>query len=529
VIEQSERLTAAIAEEARADLRGELDADVLDRAREHLLGSFDSEWGGFGAAPKFPHSGDLRLLLREQQRTGDARARQAALFTLERMLRGGIYDQLGGGFHRYSTDEKWCIPHFEKMLYDNALLVPAYLEAYLVTREPEFARAARESCDWALREMAMPEGGFASAQDADSEGEEGRYFVWSPDELEDVLGREPGRMMAAYFDVTPPGNFENGKSALWRPRGDAEVAAELGLSIDVLERMVGTARVELLAARDQRVKPLTDDKVLASWNGLMVSALALAFQVLGDRRYLSAAQRAARYVLTAMRKPDGRLHATARAGRAHIDACLDDYVFMVQCLIDLYESDFDPTWLREALALCDVVETRFADREHGGYFTTGDGHEELIARTKTVHDGALPSGTGVQALNLLRLAALTGRTGLEQRARAAFEGQAALVNRHPRLFSHLLLALDFTVQEPNEVVISGELGNPSTEALLAAARRVFAPQRVVALAPPGADEALLPLLRGRIADGPAKAYVCRHHTCAAPVSDPEALERALDA
>jgi uncharacterized protein YyaL (SSP411 family) len=527
VIEQAERLTAVIAEEAAADLRGELQPDVSARARQQLLTSFDREWGGFGAAPKFPHSGDIRLLLRAHQRALDLQALHAAVFTLERMARGGIYDQLGGGFHRYSTDDKWCIPHFEKMLYDNALLVPAYLEAYLLTQDRELARVARESCDWALREMHTPEGGFASAQDADSEGEEGRFFVWTPDELEDVLGRELGRTTAAYFDVTARGNFENGASALWRPRADADVARELGTSEDELARVIADARARLRVAREQRPKPLTDDKVLASWNGLMLSALAAAYQVLRERRYLQAAQAAARYVLTGMRRPDGGLFATARGGRAHIDGCLDDYVFLIQGLIDLYESDFDTSWVREALALCEIVQARFADRERGGYFTTEGGQPGLIARTKTIHDGALPSGTGVHALNLLRLAHLTGQSELETTARGVIDAQAALVNRHPRLFAHLLIAVDFAAQEPREVVISGEPGDPRTDALLEAVRGTFVPQRVVALARASADAAFLPLLHGREPRGVPAAYVCRRQVCTAPVHTAEALARAL--
>jgi uncharacterized protein len=529
VIDQAERLTALIAAEARADLRGELEADVLERASEQLLESFDREWGGFGAAPKFPHSGDVRLLLRAQQRTGDARLRHAATFTLARMAGGGFYDQLGGGFHRYSTDERWCIPHFEKMLYDNALLIPAYLEGYLVTGDGELARVARESCEWALREMRTSEGGFASAQDADSEGEEGRFFVWTPDELEEELGRELGRAASAYFDVTPEGNFESGTSALWRPRPAAEVAAELGTSEQELARAMAGAREKLLAARARRPRPLTDDKVLASWNGLMLSALACAHQTLHEPRYLQAAQDAARYVLTGMRKPDGGLFATARNGRAHVDGCLDDYVFMIQGLIDLYQADFDAGWLREALALCAIVETRFGDREHGGYFTTGESQDNLIARTKTIHDGALPAGTGVQALNLIRLARLTFRGELQDAAREVVRAQAALVNRHPRLFAHLLMAVDFLVQEPLEIVISGEPDDAATRSLLAAVRSEFLPQRVVALAGPSAsvDAALMPLLEGRAPHGAAKAYVCRHGTCAAPVETAEALVNAL--
>ena len=275
---------------------------------------------------------------------------------------------------------------------------------------------------------------------------------------------------------------------------------------------------------------MTDDKVLAAWNGLMIGAMALAYQTLEDPRYLQAAKRAARYVLTGMRQPDGRLFATARDGRAQHNACLDDYVFVIAGLIDLYESDFDPSWLREALQLTDIVETRFADRTRGGYCTTGEGHEALIARTKNVHDGALPSGTGVQALNLLRLSELCGNTQLADKARAVIAAQGALVNRHPRVFSQLLLAVDFLDSGPREIVIGGEANDVRVDELVRAVRRVFLPQRVVARAHTGADVALLPLLAGRTAspDG-AKAYVCRNFTCDMPLTEPDDVARALGA
>jgi len=539
VVDQAQQLTAFVSEEARADLRGALLPDLLERAGKSLLRSWDRTWGGFGGAPKFPHSGELRALLRLHARGQGAggspegehdQALACATHTLERMARGGLYDQLGGGFHRYSTDVEFRIPHFEKMLYDNALLVVAYLEAHLVTRREDFARIARESCDWALREMRTPEGAFASAQDADSEGEEGRFFVWTPDELEDLLGRERGRRAAAYFDVTPQGNFENGQSALWRPRDVQTVADELGLSVDALEREMAEVKKVLLAAREQRVHPMTDDKVLVSWNGLMISALALAYQVLDEPRYLDAARDAARYLLDGLRTPDGGLFATARGGRAHHDACLDDYAFLVQALLDLYESDFDLRWLREARVLGERVQARFRDTELGGYFTTGEGHEALITRVKSVHDGALPAGSAVQMLNLLRLGELSGDSAHAQEADEIAGSLAALANRQPRAFAHLLLALDFAAREPRQVVISGALDDAAAQALLRALRTTFRPQRVVAFAGSDAEShaAELPLLAGRAPDARgALAYVCRQQTCLMPTQSPADLSRSL--
>ncbi len=528
VVAQARELTEAILAESRADARGELGVEVLDASVAQAKASFDPEWGGFGRAPKFPHAGDLRLMLRHHLRTGDAQVRDISLVTLERMARGGIYDQLGGGFHRYSTDREWRVPHFEKMLYDNAQLASAYLEAYVATRDPRYAEIARGTCDWVLAEMQTEAGGFASAQDADSEGEEGRFFVWTHDELTHVLGAELAAPVAAYFDVTGEGNFEHGKNVLWIPEPAAAVAARLGLSEQQLTAAVARAKPLLLQARAARVRPHTDDKVLTSWNGLMAGALAQAYQVLEEPRYLEAAERSMRYVLEQMRQPDGRLYATARLGRVQHNAGLDDYAFVIAALLDLYESSFDERWLRDAYALCQIVEQQFDDADSGGYFTTGVDHERLLARLQSVHDGALPSGLGVHALNLLRIAALgsaatDGGSPPADRAAKAMAARAALAKRHPQAFSQLLIALDFALAPPRQVVVSGE-----TEALAAAmlrrVRQSERPQRVVVRARSGTDLSLIPLAADKPAGpGGARAYVCLDFVCRAPVDDPEQL------
>jgi len=530
------RMREHLAKESQIETAGEVSPDVLELSRTMLASNFDSLWGGFGGAPKFPHAMDLRILLRHHARTGDPGDLAMATLTLDRMAEGGIYDQLGGGFHRYSTDEKWLIPHFEKMLYDNALLVPAYLEAFQITGDVDYARVARECCDWALREMTTAEGAFASAQDADSEGEEGRFFAWTPEEIRAVLGPKLGGQACEWFGVSDEGNFEHGKSALWRHESAQGVASRLGLALSVLESSMAEARARLFAARGKRVRPATDDKVLAAWNGLMISALAQTSQVQGDPRYVAAARRAMDYVLEHMRQPGGALFATARHGRAHLNAYLDDYAFVIQGLLDLYETDFDQRWIREALALAAIVRERFTDRRHGGYFTTSDDHEQLIVRLKSPHDGALPSGSGVQALNLLRLAELTGRRDVADEAGSAIRSLALLVNRFPAGFSQLLCAVDFLAAGPREIVIAGAPGERSTEALLAAVRAGFLPQKVVALAHSGADTDLMPLLSGRDAPdnpgapgGRARAYVCRNYACAAPLDAPAELARQLGA
>jgi uncharacterized protein len=530
VVEQAQQLAAAIAEEGRADTRAALPSDLLDVSVAQFKQRFDAQWGGFGGAPKFPHAGDVRLCLRHALRTGDAQCLHMATRSLDAMADGGMHDQLGGGFHRYSTDREWRVPHFEKMLYDNAQLIVAYLEAFTFTKQARYADVARAACEWALREMQAPEGGFASAQDADSEGEEGRFFVWTRAQLDEVLGAELARSVASYFDVTERGNFEHGKSVLWTPRPAAAVAQALGVPLEQLNAEIAAARPKLLAAREQRVRPNTDDKVLTGWNGLVASALAQAYQVLGEPRYLTAAERCIDFVLGPLRQPDGRLFGTARAGRAHVNAGLDDYAFVIQALCDLYESTFEQRRLQSALELTELVEARFADAAHGGYFTTGEGHEALIARLKSTHDGALPSGAAVHAHNLQRLAALTGQSQLRARADAALSSLGALAVRFPQAFAHLLIALDFVRGSTREIVLAGERGEPSLEALLACVRASFRPQRVVALAHPGADSTLLPLLADKSAGATgARAYVCEDFRCLAPVDTVSALAAQLSA
>ncbi|MFT4541484.1 MAG: hypothetical protein ACI841_002384 [Planctomycetota bacterium] len=527
VTTQATRLAESIAKEAKQDWRAPVEASVLDRSLDSLRENFDSTWGGFGMAPKFPHAMDLRLMLRHYDRIKASDALLIATLSLNRMADGGVYDQLGGGFHRYSTDEKWLIPHFEKMLYDNALLIPVYLEAHLLTGEERFARIARESCEWILREMITAEGAFASTQDADSEGEEGKFFAWTPRELQDVLGKKVGRQAAEFYGVTPEGNFEHGTSALWRPDSASEVARVMKIDEATLLASMEEARKKLFAAREERVHPGWDDKVLTAWNGLAISAMAQSYQVLEDERFLAAAQRAARFISTVMRRDDGRLYATSRAGRPQHEACLDDYVFFIQGLIDLYESDFDQAWLRLAKELSELVEQNFRDETNDGYFTTGNQHEQLIARMKNPHDGALPSGNGVHAMNLLRLAELLGEAEQTRRADRVMRSQGKMLGRYPAAFSQMMLAVDWQAASPREVVIAGELNAADTKALLRSLRTTYAPARVVALNDSRADADWMPLLQDRAAGGTALAYVCRNYACQAPVADGEALIAAL--
>ena len=527
VLDQGSKLANYMRELAGAPGESTISKTVLDSSLIWMQGSFDPVWGGFGQAPKFPHSMDLRLGLRHWKRTGDRAVLKMITSTLDRMAEGGIYDQIGGGFARYSTDLKWLIPHFEKMLYDNALLVPVYLDAYLITGEQRYARVARETCDWVLREMSTDAGGFASSLDADSEGEEGLFYVWDEAELQAALGAEKGTWAAAWFGVTAEGNFEGGKSALWRHETPADVADGLGVEQAALEAAMGLSRGLLYEAREARIHPARDDKVLAAWNGMMISAFAQAYQVLGDERYLTAARGSANYILKGMRQEDGRLFATARNGKAHLNGYLDDYAFVSAGLIDLYESDFDPMWIREALALNKIVEAEF-QTEDGGFYNTGDSHEVLLVRMRSSRDGAIPSGLAIQTMNLLRLSELTGSPELAKAAEVALSSSGKEINQIPQAYSQLLLALDTLRARPFEVVIAGELGDESTTAMIEAIRSTYLPQRVVALVDKRADLTLMPVLSGKATEGVARAFVCRNFTCQSPTEDVAEMLKLLE-
>jgi len=526
------KLREELEQESRAARPAPLAADVLDRSLAALQQSFDPTHGGFGGGPKFPHAVDLRLCLRHAWRLGPeagASALAIAERSLEAMARGGLQDHLAGGFHRYCVDERWLVPHFEKMLYDSALLVPAYLEGAQVTGRQDLAQVARGACNWMVAELRLPEGGFASSLDADTDGEEGLTYTWTPDDLAEVLGAERGYQAQEWFGVDDDGHLEDGRSVLHRPRSPEDVAAQVGVTLAVLQEAMEAATRALRIARRRRPSPTRDDKVLASWNGLAVSALAQAHQALDAPELLSAAQGAASFVLDALRAPDGDLLACWRAGQARHRAGLEAYAYLLQGLLDLYEADFDAGWLRRALELAEQVEERFGDPEDGGYYLTPPGRTDLLVRSKGALDGALPAPGAVHALSLLRLAEHTGRRALAERAQALLLSQGELVGRYPAGFSQLLLAADHLAGDPVEVVVAGDPTRPDTRALVDAARRTFRPGKVVALAGPDADPGLQPLLEGRAPapDGSALAYPCRGYACDAPIADPEALRAWL--
>jgi uncharacterized protein len=474
---------------------------MLDRAVEGLLALEDPANGGFGAAPKFPAASAIELLLRRGAVEPAARA-------LTAMAAGGIYDQLGGGFARYTVDAGWLIPHFEKMLYDNALLARAYLHGWQMTCDPLFRRVAEETLDWALREMRGPEGGFYSALDADSEGVEGKFYVWTAEQMRAVLGGDADAALE-YFGVRPGGNWE-GKAILTRGGEQPERFEEL--------------RQRLYDARAERVWPGLDDKRLTSWNALTINALADAGAVLGRGDYIDAARACAGFLLEQLTDADGRLLRTWKGGEGRLNAYLEDHAYLLEALLTLYEATFEARWLTAARDVANTMVERFADDEKGGFFETSSDHERLLTRRKDPEDHPIPSGNASAAYGLLRLAALTGEHGYEQRAVGVLRLFSELAERHPNAFAHLLQALDFQLATVREVALVGDDRAP----LEAVVRGAFRPHVVVAGDDPHGEDDTVPLLEGRTAvDGRAAAYVCEGFACKAPVTTPADLEALL--
>jgi len=494
---------------------GNVSPELLDKGYRSYSLSFDELHGGFGAAPKFPQAGALGFLMRFYLRSREHHALQVATRTLDAMADGGIYDHLGSGFHRYSVDEAWLVPHFEKMLYDNALLASAYLDAYRLTGQARYARIAAETLDYVLRDMAAPQAGFYAAEDADSEGQEGRFYTWTPDEIRAVLMQEQADLVMTCYGITERGNSEAGRSVL-------HVVAAPG--DQGLQRSLARSRKALLEARSARPRPLRDDKVLTGWNGLMISAMCSGYQVLGKKRLLNAAQRAGRFILKTMWR-DGLLLRRWRAGEAGIPGFLEDYAFIVQALVDLYESDFDDRWMSAALQINDQMMARFS-ADGGGFFDSAEEHASPLMRARQQHDASTPSGNSVAAMNLLRLSQFTANPGLRQRAQQTLQSMQPQMDEYPTAFPYALCALDYLLARPMEIVIAGGRDHPVTDAMLRVVRARFLPNKVVALADP--DDAgaasLFPLVHAHKprAGNPA-AYVCENFACREPTTDPERL------
>lgn len=513
--------------------------DLLAVASQALANDFDAQHGGFGGAPKFPHSMALEFLLRVYlhrskqelspgQLPGNLTELGMVESSLEHMAKGGMYDQLGGGFHRYSVDAEWLVPHFEKMLYDNALLSRAYLAAYLVTGKPFYRRIVEETLDYVAREMVSPEGGFYSTQDADSEGVEGKFFLWQPAEVEALLNTPDAAIFMRYYDISARGNFE-GKNILHINVEVEHLAKELTLSVPEVEQIGKSGREQLFKARELRVKPGRDEKILTSWNGLMLRSFAEAARHLGRGDYLQIAINNANFLLRSLRQ-DGRLLRTYKDGRARLKGYLEDYAFLADGLLALYQASFDPRWFAEARTLMDQAIALFADEQNGGFFDTGSDHEELVTRPKDIMDNATPSGNSVAADVLLRLAALSGEDAYRERAEVYLQSLADVMVQHPQFFGQALGALDFSLTTAREIALLGSPEAADTQALLNVVNTRYLPNSVLACARPDDEEAIraVPLLAERtMQEGKATAYVCQNFACQAPVITAEALRQLL--
>ena len=506
-----------------------LDPAVLDGAFRVLAAEYEPQYGGLGDAPKFPQAMAWEFILRYHHRTGNEQAREMLDHTLAGMARGGIYDQLGGGFARYATDREWLVPHFEKMLYDNALLSRLYLHAYQLTGEPFYRRIVEETLDYVVREMTSPEGGFYSAQDADSEGEEGKFFVWTPDEIAAVVGPEEARIVNLYYGVTPQGNFEH-KNILSIVRSPEEVAADVGQPVAEVQAVIERARRALFAARAGRVHPGTDTKVLTGWNGLMLRGFAEAARILDRPDYRAVAERNAGFVLGTLER-DGRLLRTYKDGQAKIPGFLEDYAFYGDGLLALYEATFDAQWFAAARRLADALPAHFADEETGGFFDTPDDGEVLLNRPKDLLESAIPSGNAVAVELLQRLALYTADDRYTTAAERTLVAAGALLRQYAGATGEMLCALDFHLSTPREIAIVGAPTAPDTQALLEVVYSQFRPHQVVAVAAPADPTAQATI--ALLADRPqranqATAYVCQNFACQAPVTDPADLVLQLD-
>ncbi|MFC1868379.1 thioredoxin domain-containing protein [Thermodesulfobacteriota bacterium] len=531
VMESSEKIIDAL--QGVDDLKPgpDIKIAVLDKAYNELAGRFDETHGGFGNAPKFPTPHNFLFALRYWKRTGNTKALQMVEKSLKEMRQGGVYDQIGFGFHRYSTDREWLVPHFEKMLYDQALLALAYLETYQATGKAEYGDTAREIFAYVMRDMTAPEGGFYSAEDADSEGEEGKFYVWTGEEIQNVLEKDEAALIIELFNIEKNGNFKDeaagrltGANILHLKDSISKIAFDLKIPIPELEGKISSARMKLFESRERRIHPHKDDKILTDWNGLIIAAFARGAQLLEERTYSKTAKKAADFILTHLRGKGGRLLHRYRDGQAAISANVDDYAFMVWGLIELYEATFDSGYLKNALELNQDMILHFWDKENGGLFFTPDDGEELIVRKKEIYDGAVPSGNAVAMWNMLRLARFTGRAELEERAAETERAFSSAIAQMPSAYTQFLVAVDFGIGPSYEVVIAGKPGSNDTKEMIKALRGTFIPNKVILLRPtehasPGIDS-LAGFIKQHVSiDDRATAYVCMNNSCKAPTTE----------
>jgi uncharacterized protein YyaL (SSP411 family) len=501
---------------------------IIADGADKIARAYDADNGGLGQAPKFPNAGVYELFLRHYSRSKNERFLEMVLHTLTQMGHGGIYDHLGGGFHRYSVDAKWLVPHFEKMLYDNAQLVRIYAHAHTITGEPLFKSIVNETVDYLLREMLHSEGGFYATQDADSEGEEGKFFVWTEDEVNRLLGEEDAEIFCRMFDVGEPGNFED-KSIL-HPILTVDQASKLfRKDPSQIEALVGGAKQKLFAAREKRIKPFRDEKIITAWNGLMLSGLAEAIKLCGNPAWIEAAKRTVEFIFSKMSR-DGFLLHTYKDGQAKLLGYLDDYAFLAVGLLDLYAALFDRSYLDRAIQLTDIMLREFWDERDGGFYFTGKSHEQLISRAKPVFDASIPSGNAMATQLLLRLYHLSGNDQYRASAEKVLRSYYDAMESQPFGFAHLLCALDLYLEGAKEIVIVGNPADADVKALIAEMNSLYLPNKVLQLATPGMELAdISPLLQGKTqVDGKATVYVCQNFTCSAPVTSASEMRALLE-
>ncbi|MBI9075406.1 MAG: thioredoxin domain-containing protein [Desulfatibacillum sp.] len=535
----AKQVVSALSQTPPRQDQANLGPQTLGKAFAGLQASFDSQRGGFGKGNKFPTPHNLTFLLRYWKRTGDAAALDMVEKTLQSMRMGGIYDHVGFGIHRYATDPGWLLPHFEKMLYDQALTANALLEAFQVTGKEEYAVNSREIFTYVLRDMTSPEGGFYSAEDADSEGEEGKFYVWTPQEVTAILGKEDAALFVPAYNLVRGGNFidqatglKTGDSIPHLQKSIPEIARDMGLDRQDLALRLESARSRLFAERKKRIHPYKDDKILTDWNGLMIAALAKGGRILENEDYTVAAARAADFILDTLRDSQGHLLKRFRDGESALPGLVDDYAFMVWGLLELYESTFDIKWLKQAIALNQTMLELFWDSKDGGLFMSPEHGEKLFMRGKDLYDGAMPSGNSVAALNLMRLAGITADEDYRDKAQAIFEAFSGQIANQPYGYTHLMGALDFMVGPSSEIVIAGDPGAKDTRAMLKGIHQRFLPNKVVVLRSNVEDNPeiveIAPYAKGQTSlGGRATAYVCQGFSCQQPVTDPNEFFKLL--
>ncbi len=540
ILKSADQITASLKQLAHDTSGAELDQSTLATAYEQLNGRYSEQFGGFGSAPKFPSSQNLLFLLRYWQSTKEEKALRMVVKTLKSMKNGGIYDHIGFGFHRYSTDSHWLVPHFEKMLYDQAMLAMAYIEGYQATGEKVFEETAKEIFTYVLRDMTDKKGGFYSAEDADSEGVEGKFYVWTEDEIRQVLKGDEADLIIGIYGIDKAGNFRDeasgeatGTNILHLENTLTELAFKNKESVDGLKERVESARQKLFAVREKRVHPHKDDKILTDWNGLMIAALAKGSQVFDEPKYADAAMRAVGFILTEMRREDGRILHRYREGHAAILANVDDYAFLIWGLLELYETVFDVKYLRTALDLNSEMIEYFWDEKDGGFYFTADDAEELIVRQKEIYDGAIPSGNSVAVSNLFRLARITAGTTLEEKADKIMLAFSKEVASMPSGYTQMMVALGFGIGPSYEIVIVGDPEADDTKDLLNSLRKHFIPYKVVLLKPAGEETADITSIAEYTEyhsslEGKATAYVCLDFACKMPVTEADEMLKQLN-